>query len=532
MIKLTDLPAVLEITPVFARSLRPEVIANPTSKAVVGIFVNACQLQIEDAQFADGFDIFHIADIYGKIRNFAIVCISGDQVSNPQQLAEQVEQQLRKMGFYDRANIIFFSNPIKTLQPYLAFSEITFVFLSTADIVQLLYTNRSTSESTEFQRDRLITKIIDATPSLVLNPYVFRGPIDDSLFVGRKRILEALEKVDASWAIVGPRSIGKSSLVNKFARRLKLKGIVVLKTEFGGTLSEYSVIQKFIQQLVDNYEISPRFLNEVAVSSLERLITRLVESEHRKVRIVIDEADEFVARCPNLAASLRRLHNENYARVVLVGYKRLRQSLSDATGILFNTVQRLQIGTMSVEECGAIALKPATQLGVTFEDIEEIASILHHSSGGAPSRVQLLCHAMFNTFENRAKRHITVDLAKTAIQLPEVRDEVFNWYFASTTPLERALASIIAIQPSVMLPALRKDIVRALASDHQISADKLNLEIQHLILADVLREENEKVFFTFPELVSLVKPTGDVRSAWQQFRRSFRESLEGDHYAW
>lgn len=495
---------------------------SPTSKSVVGVLAQRTGLQVTATHLKDRFDLYVVADAIGRLKSpFAVVCVAADQVDNPQQLGVDVDHELRLLGIYDRPTLVLHTEPFGSVRPHFVFSDQHFVFISPAEVVQILLAHPP--------RNELAKRLIESTPIRLLNPYIYRGPIgDDHLFVGRKDDLGLLTKMNASYALVGPRSIGKTSLINKAIKQLKSQGRVVLRTEFSRAMGEHELLTKFIDQFVGGHGASPRYIARVASTSFEKLVEHY--SSDDRVIVFIDEADELTKRCPNLTASLRRLHNEGRLRFVLVGYKDLRRSISDAAGILFNVVQRLDLSAISLRECGALVVRPTAELGITFEDVEEVVSTVYAASGGAPSRIQLMCHAILNELDHRSVRCITVADAQQAIHLASVRDEIENWYRVSTTRLERAIADCAAMM--VGLPAPRSEIVKQISSKFPITADQVTWEIQDLITADVFREKTDgTVNFTFPELELMVRPTGDAKAAMHEHLRLFRDlHSQGDDH--
>lgn len=514
MVVLSDLVTELTREGARAASLK-SLSAAPTSKSLVGILAERTGLQIVNSQFKTGFDLFQLADVAGRLKSpFAVVCIDGSQVTTPQQLGVDVDHELRMLNFYDRPTLVLFSEPFTPIRPHLEFSDQHFVMLSCAELVQILLAHPP--------RDALTKRMIESTPLRLLNPYIYRGPIDDRLFVGREDDLKLLTKMDASYALVGPRSIGKTSLINQAINRLKADGCVVLRAEFSSVMGEFELLTKFIRQFVDSYGAWKEFLARVSASSFDRLVEYF--GAKRRVIVFIDEADDLTKRCPSLTTSLRRQHDEGRLRFVLVGYKQLRRSLSDAAGSLFNVIQRLDISSISHRECGALVLRPMAELGITFDDLEAVVNVLYSASGGTPSRIQLMCHALVDDLDARSRRDISVADAERAIRLRQVRDEIENWYRASTTEKERAIAGCVSILATKGVPSSRSEIVRQIISEFPISADRVNWEIEDLITADVFREYADGTLgFTFPELEYMVRPTGDKRMAIAEFRRFFRE---------
>lgn len=523
MIEFSALNAQLEKAGATA-SLRA-LVTSPTSRPIVGVLAERSGLRLDKAVYRENYDLFTLSDIRGHLKSpFAILCVDPQIVDDHQAWGVQVDHELRAMNIFDRPTLVLMAAELGPLKSQLVFSDHPLVFISLAQLIEILTAHPP--------RQNLVRRIVADTPIRLLNPYVYRGPIGDPLFVGRQDDLKLLTSMAASYFLVGPRSIGKTSLINRAYRILRQRNRVALRVEFSSAMSETDLLTKLIRQFIDSYGAWSGFIDRVSPSTFEHLVEYSCKAEKdgtippdRRVILFVDEADELVSRCPAFSESIRRLHNEGRLRFVLVGYKTLRRNISDGTGVLYNLAEKLNLSSISLRECGALVLRPCADIGIEFDNIDGVAETLFEASGGAPSRIQLFCHALVNSLTGTSQRRITVQAARQAANLPEVREELAIWYRASTTEIERAIAGCSSIMPPHGLPAQRDDITRYFVSHFPISADQVAWEIQDLIIADVFRETtSSEIQFTFPRLEAMVRPAGDAKTAMQQYLRSFKES--------
>lgn len=402
-------------------------------------------------------------------------------------------------------------------------------------------------------RAALVSALVANTPLRELNPYVYKGPVDGPMFIGRRRELDWFTSMKGSYALVGPRTMGKSSLVHR-AAKIILEGNkpreggqgavdrMVILTEFGLTMSEPEMLREIIRRFVRQYGASEHLLNQVSVNTIERLVEdfavryrheggteRRVAVKQRDILIIIDEADAMTNNCPRLAETLRRCHDRGWAKVILVGYKELRRALNDFRhSPLMNVCQELPLDSLSLEECGALVMEPMLQLGITFENLEKVVQVLHRDSGGAPSRVQLLCHHMLDALDD-TERCVTPQIAAEAIRLPPVQIYLRQWYKDSTTPLEKWLAGASCM----LLPCDEVNLhteVRRLFPE--LTRQAFDVEVSDLITANVLTYQHGGLLdFTFPalrDIASLERTSREsTRSLMQQLRTHLHRTYGG-----
>jgi GTPase SAR1 family protein len=331
------------------------------------------------------------------------------------------------------------------------------------------------------------------------------------MFYGRQQQLKLLTNLTQpsapSYALVGPRSIGKTSLINRAYEELRQRGEAVIRLEFSATRYEPQLIDQMLAAVSEDLRVRQSSQRSTAVGLLEshvRLAAKNAPS--KRVVILLDEADEMQHRCPALADSLRLLHDQGHVRVVLVGYKQLRKDVHNAHKPgLFNVLQPLSLSRLNLHECDELVVYPMTDLQVQITDTAGVVESLFVSSGGGPNRVQLLCHALVNSLENKTARTITAQDAENAIDLPEVRKVVADWYNQSTSKLEKYIAAIAA----QVTPCDGEAIIAAVQADApEIDAETIRTQTQDLITADILDYQRDgKLAFTFPAAKETAFPT-------------------------
>jgi hypothetical protein len=416
--------------------------------------------------------------------------------------------------------------------PPIRFSEAHITPLSLEDLLQLLLTRPP--------RPKLLKHLVRHTPLKEMNPYVYKGPVGANMFIGRHAELQRLMDMKASYALIGPRTIGKSSLVQRAvellrdnAKKTDGKQMAVI-VEFGAQMSELELIQEILRRFVHIYGAAEYLVGHASGATLERLIEDLAmrysgheywatARRRHEVLLVIDEADEMPSRCPRLSESLRKCHNAGWAKVVLVGFKALRRALNDVrSSPLMNVCQELPLESLSLEECGALVMEPMRQLEVTLENMQKVVEILYEASRGAPSRVQLFCHHLVNNLDGQTRR-VTPEMARDAVCLPAVQGFLRQWYKGSTTPIERWLAGVA----STVLPCddsrLHAEAKRLFP---ELTRQQVDVEISDLITANVfVYQRDGRLAFSIPSLAEIAKPEQGSRESHEALMHELRAHL-------
>jgi hypothetical protein len=311
---------------------------------------------------------------------------------------------------------------------------------------------------------------------------------------------------------------------------------MIILTEFGATMTEFDMMREIIRRFVHEYGASQHLINQVSSNTIERLVEdyaityrrhgeegKRIAEKRRDILIIIDEADVMSASCPRLTETLRQFHDKGWAKITLVGYQELRKALNDTrSSALMNVCQQLSLESMSLEECGALVMEPMLQLGITFEELEKVIQVIYRESGGAPSRIQLLCHHMLNSLDN-SERRVTPEIAANAIHLAPVQTFLRQWYKDSIAPLSKWLAGIACGYLPCDEAHLHRETKRLFP---ELSRQAFDSEVADLITANILTYRHGGLLdFAFPALRTIAAPEPTSRESVQTLMQQLRSYL-------
>ena len=501
---------------------------SPTSRAAIGILAERSGLEIVNVVEDPTIELYRCVDKmlsgFQFNRPFAFLCLQTDAISSQEDAQNMFEQVLGLLRYHDLHTsfvIVLVASEKGGIQEMLRLSGMSCILLTPRGLVDILTSHPP--------RVSLIRLIRMRTPLSLINPYIYKGPVPltSSLFVGRSEQLKKLGDPQTSYALVGPRAIGKTSLMNRAHKNLEEDGWITICVECSPTMSELDLVYQILDRFIREYNASPSLLTRVGIQRMERLIEDYADKEvpkKRSVVVFIDEADEILDRFPSIAASLRHCHNRGWARFVLLGYKGLRKAISDfRRSSITNVFQEMSLSGLSIQECGALVQNLMVEMGITFQSPEKVVETIYRESGKSPSRIQLLCHFLVESLNNKTSRVIGPEEAEAAINLPPVRKVLSQWFNDSTTMLEKFLAGLASLHVPCPEETL---VVKARDDLPELTGTQIRLELQDLITANVLEYQDDGCLnFTFPAMRSLARPLGSPRVVMADLRKLARQSL-------
>ena len=441
---------------------------------------------------------------------FAAICLNNRRVASQedaQDLFEVAKGALEEEDLHYRPVILIHTAELGHLESHFDYTTIPFVQLTLNAFIDLLL-----AKPPRLALLRLIRQFVSLRS---LNPYVYKGPVGANLFRGREEELKILTALRTSYALVGPRATGKTSLMNRAYEQLVANGEIAIRVEHSPGMSETVFAKAIIERFVEYHGAHRVLLARPSLSCVERLIQDFSRSamganaRRRKacipIAFFIDEADELVKRHQNIVHLFRRCHNNGSAHFVFVGYKELRKALNDRRELsLSNLAQPLSLGGLSPQASGQLISDPMMDLGILLEDKEKIVESIHYQTNGSPSRIQLVCHHLINILDKEQRRRLRFDDVENVMMLNPIQTYLSFWLHESTSKKEQWLAQLISL-----IEPCEHQKVSQLASRclHGVPEHVFETEILDLVAADILNYlPDGRLGFSFPAMKSRFQP--------------------------
>nr|VFK64264.1 MAG: TniB protein [Candidatus Kentron sp. TC] len=206
-----------------------------------------------------------------------------------------------------------------------------------------------------------------------LSPFQTAGPVSD-MFYGRTEeltlLLASLERPNQkNHAVVGPRRVGKTSLLHKVRAELRARkgwDTVYIDVSSFGTVSDPTErLHAFFQALLDKLDIPGAGTPQGFLAAMGDAY-----GGNRKSRLAIfvDEVDDLLETHARdgqdrLPRTIRTMISEFDVKVVLVGYKTLYFQMHNEKSALFNMSDRLPLAALDGGERRGPDPGPAEQRG-------------------------------------------------------------------------------------------------------------------------------------------------------------------------
>ncbi|MCK4763325.1 MAG: hypothetical protein KAW12_14095 [Candidatus Aminicenantes bacterium] len=251
-----------------------------------------------------------------------------------------------------------------------------------------------------------------------VSPYVVAGP-STTVFYGRSKIINRINSnPNTSYAIVGARRIGKSSLQIKITENA-IHGLnylfMNLEYEFSITKSYRpfltslkSKIEKKFKKKVD----FNKFLVGPDISKIPAVVTDLLQ-RGQKITFVFDEIDDLIVFDSKnnfkLLRIFRSLSQENICQFIFSGFQELFKQQRDIENPLYNFCEEIELGPLEKEAALELITSPMESIGVQYKNLEDRELILRYT-GCHPNLLQFFCKKLIENVEkhHRSKERRTI----------------------------------------------------------------------------------------------------------------------------
>lgn len=312
-------------------------------------------------------------------------------------------------------------------------------------------------------------------PISEVSPYQTAGGVEvDAFFFGREKELRTItDRALTNYLVVGPRQVGKSSLLKAVRRRLS-----------GRPDIEVHYFTLFEDDVAANIS---RLLNKPKPETPEQFM-EVASGTRRRPRLwLIDEADAFIVadsrkRYP-IAQAMRTLAEEGRAYFVLAGYWHLYAAAClNPNNPLRNFGELLRMEPLDRESARDLATLPMTAMNIEYERPSLVEKLLDATACRA-HLVVAACRGMVDGLGTEG-RVITEALVEQGLyRNPGLADELKYW---RREPLSRAVLRAVLMGKPPTRNELRErlDAVGLRPSTDVFSAALDRLELSYLLVPD------------------------------------------------
>jgi archaellum biogenesis ATPase FlaH len=323
------------------------------------------------------------------------------------------------------------------------------------------------------------------TADQLLNPFFNRIAIKDPrYFFGRDEevhYLMSLLRNSQSCSIIGPRRIGKSSLINYISNPEILKKSGLEPNEFIFVSIDLEGLEQisqseFFQIMID--EIRNQSTEEELRDRIERLleretirfldlknIIRQISDSGKKIIFLLDEF-ELITNNTNLDSNffsgLRNLANSYNVGYLTASHTTLLEltfSKETLGSPFFNFFTQIELGLISEQKTEELIGELSKESGVKFQD--EIIEFIRSTGGNHPFFLQMLCFHVFEwLIENQSISDQDYETISNYFQTEA--EPHFEYFWNHLEPAERKLLHRLGLGQQLDLPSVDPKVLTGL----------------------------------------------------------------------
>ena len=360
-----------------------------------------------------------------------------------------------------------------------------FIVLDYYDLVRLYVATDPARELVH-----LILAQIDLT---TVSPYVIWGPVPANMFFGRDYEIKAIMRTirDRSYALVGGRKIGKTSVLSKVQRLTEqTPGYTALHID----CQHVANFPSFFEALA---VVSQTEIVDAEPDALRRIIVHIRQRYGGdRLVLLLDEVDNLVTYDATqkmlLFRVFRALSQEGLCRFVFCGERRLDRALHDPESPLFNFCNVMRLGYLMPQDVRRIVCEPMLNMGLVLQDCDALSEGVIELSSCHPNIVQFICQKLIMCANERHDRLIRMEDLQHVQQSDEFRDFLFEVTWGNATTLDKLVSVVMA--PSASFD--RQDVAQTLQGlGCRVSAEQLDISLHVLCLLSIFNREREEYTF-------------------------------------
>lgn len=364
---------------------------------------------------------------------------------------------------------------------------------------------------------RLIEIILSQVDLTVVSPYVTSGPVPENMFFGRDNELKTITRKvkDCSFALIGGRKIGKTSILAKVYRLLSETPNYFPLYLDCQAVTDYDT---FFEAVNSMWEVE---LPSPSPDGFRRLITHLAnEWSGGTIAILLDEVDALLSydllAQEKLFRVFRALSQEQYCRFVFCGERILYARLHAPDSPLFNFCDTIHLSYLEEQAARRMILEPMQAMGITMADQETVVREIMDLASCHPNLVQYICQRLIIQINRRGSRRITMadlEAVRTSSQFNEYFIEV-TWGNAS------ALEKLISVLIIDRTPVTMSDI-ETLLNQAGLPVPRVDLEeaVGDLVLYSIIRKNGQYYEFASHGFPHVIKASQDMPTLLSGLKR-------------
>jgi GTPase SAR1 family protein len=259
----------------------------------------------------------------------------------------------------------------------------------------------------------LITVVRKRLSKLRLNPFDILTAPDSNMFFGRQIELEILTQSEStSYAMAGPGRIGKTSLIQQFARNLRRddrarhRRTVIVDFMNCDNLSAEGICQFLAISINDG-----RRARELKPAKIEGFLRKEAGIRGGPLELLLDEVDRVCTS--ETFRYLAEATRNKYCRIVLCGKGELYEQMNDLESVLRRRLRSFRLPPLSEEEAQNLFTEPLRDLGFELSEPKRLIEEVLKDTGRFANLIQFYGGGLVEQAVAQGTDKITMELLET-----------------------------------------------------------------------------------------------------------------------
>jgi len=277
----------------------------------------------------------------------------------------------------------------------------------------------------------------------LINPFMWQTACEDNMFFGRERELQRiLLSPKQSFAIVGPRRIGKSSLL----RRLRLELAPYARQQYlhldcSGIENSYELAEMLLRRISPRQYFGGRGYPDIeseVVAAASRLGLRYLVGLDEFDAIAKAPVDKFERIKPWFTGRF-----QGRMRFVVAGYGALWDSIENRESYLFNVFTPITLGPFEKKEAELFVRQTLSELEIPVISSQEAIDAILSYTGLQPWLLQAFCSRIVDHYASRTSDD-PLSVVNQIAESIEIQQMVFKSTAQNCSPMGNAILACIA----------------------------------------------------------------------------------------
>lgn len=372
---------------------------------------------------------------------------------------------------------------------------------------------------------QLRTAFLDAVGLRVANPYSWQAGCRDSMFFGREHDLRhILGSPKVSFAVVGPRRIGKTSLLQRLRLELvRYPGQHYLYVNCSGISRFHDLADTLLRRISGRHHFRWQNTNDV-----ESELVRAATTHKARYLIALDEFDGVARASQEEFGRIKDWFTGRFRgrlRFVVAGYGALWDSIENRESYLFNVFMPITLGPLRTREAEQFLRQTLGELDIPIVSSPQAISLLLNYTGLQPWLMQVFCSRLVGHYASSFQDD-PVLVVNSIADSSDIAEIVFQATAMNCSPLGNVILACVASEKAnnelSLIEAFRNAGIR-------VAVETMIKETRLLQAAGAIRRSDDCIQLTSGLLLRHINAFWSFEKSVQAFKQTGHPSFAKEH---